>query len=82
MGNKHMTIKIFGKDTEGTDFLMWSPTESEKVKVVSSKGWILEAENGNKILLEENKNFLVSKGERYTIHRGHGQLVLGIIHNE
>ena len=82
MGNKHMTIKIFGKDTEGSDFLMWSPTESEKVKVVTSEGWILEKENGKKITLEEDKNFIVSKGERYLIHKGHGQLVLGIIHNE
>ena len=82
MDNKHMTIKIFGKEPDGTDFLMWSPKESKNVRVVSSKGWILEFQNGKKITLEEDKKFAVCKGEIYTIHRGQGELVLGIIHNK
>ena len=82
MDNKHMTIKIFGNQSNSSGYLMWSPVETNQVQVVSSNGWILENESGQKVELEENKKYSVIKNEKYLIHKGHGQLVLGILYNE
>ena len=79
MENKHMTIKIFDKNDSPDAYVLWSPVENNEVVVVCSKGWLIQSEGGPCVTLEEDKKYVLSKNEKYKIHKGTGELVLGVI---
>mgnify|MGYP003629084630 CR=1 FL=1 len=79
MDDKHMTIKIFDDKKSEDSYVLWSPVENKELHVVTSKGWVLQGEDSPPVLLEENKKYKVSKSVSYKIHKGSGDLILGVL---